>query len=497
MCCRSLKGARWACVEKKSRISFTLIELLMVVFILVILIAIAIPLIVGVREAANNSKCRSNLEQLHTALFAYATMNKEFLPNIAADNDLLFLEEGGYIDVDSKLGDCPGSDPEEGITATAYIGGDSLKGQRRLSAIKSDEIILSDEYVDNHHAGGNAIRMDGSFTRSAREKLGMRGKLKSPQDAPDLGTEDGDIPDLDGDLIDAVLDNDLPRVRVLLHQGADVNVRTGYDNTPLHLATQWEDGEIVELLLKQNEVKLNETNYDGATPMHMSISFGFIKPARILANKKGVNMNVQNDKGNSPLHFACIRGRTQIATLLIENDRVNLNLQNRKGNTPLHLACLYNLTTTIVPLLINQETVNLNLQNRKGNTPLHLACLYNLIEPATVLIDKEKEGVDLNSQNKDGNTPLHLACLYGRTRLAALLVDHNQVNLNFRNRKGNTPLHLALYKRYTLIAKNIVNRKDRVNVNVKNNDGKTPLDILMAQGEDAEGLMEIYKKTKE
>ena len=41
---------------------FTLIELLVVMLVLGILMAIAIPLIGGVREAANNVKCRSKSE---------------------------------------------------------------------------------------------------------------------------------------------------------------------------------------------------------------------------------------------------------------------------------------------------------------------------------------------------------------------------------------------------------------------------------------------------
>ena len=49
---------------------FTLIELLVTLLVLGILMAIAIPMIGGVREAANNSKCRSNLRQLHTAIIA-------------------------------------------------------------------------------------------------------------------------------------------------------------------------------------------------------------------------------------------------------------------------------------------------------------------------------------------------------------------------------------------------------------------------------------------
>ena len=52
--------------------------------VLGILMAIAIPLIGGVREAANNSKCRSNLKQLHTAIFAFAIGNEERFPDLPA-----------------------------------------------------------------------------------------------------------------------------------------------------------------------------------------------------------------------------------------------------------------------------------------------------------------------------------------------------------------------------------------------------------------------------
>ena len=82
--------------------------------VLGILMAIAIPLIGGVREAANNAKCRSNLKQLHTAIFAFSTSNKELLPNL--QSDLTPLIDGGYIESESKLGICPGAGNKADIT---------------------------------------------------------------------------------------------------------------------------------------------------------------------------------------------------------------------------------------------------------------------------------------------------------------------------------------------------------------------------------------------
>ena len=129
--------------------------------------AIAIPLIGGVREAANNAKCRSNLKQLHTAIIAYATGYNERLPNLAGSSNLDPLIQGGYIESESKLGICPG-DPDKStrtLPDSSYQGGPDLDGMKKLSHadITSQSIVLEDNDIGYHKAGKNAIRMDGSF----------------------------------------------------------------------------------------------------------------------------------------------------------------------------------------------------------------------------------------------------------------------------------------------------------------------------------------------
>lgn len=66
--------------------AFTLIELLIVIAVVAVLVAIAVPVMAGVRERSRRVVCMGTMRSFHVALTAYATNNDSRLPDAGFGN---------------------------------------------------------------------------------------------------------------------------------------------------------------------------------------------------------------------------------------------------------------------------------------------------------------------------------------------------------------------------------------------------------------------------
>src|SRR5690349_23940222 len=86
----------------RTRRAFTLVELLVVIGIIAVLVSILLPSLNRAREAANQTKCLSNLRQLGLAFVMYVNESKGKFPytgryDIPKPEDFLWWQETPYL----------------------------------------------------------------------------------------------------------------------------------------------------------------------------------------------------------------------------------------------------------------------------------------------------------------------------------------------------------------------------------------------------------------
>jgi len=107
-------------------------------------------------------------------------------------------------------------------------------------------------------------------------------------------------------------------VQSLIENGADVNAENQDRCTPLHLAAEKGNAEVIELLIRQN-VKINAQDKDGSTPLHKAVQCMDIAEQFI---KNIVNFFHAQDK-NTPSHND---SRIDAVRVLLQAKGIDINL---------------------------------------------------------------------------------------------------------------------------------------------------------------------------
>ena len=153
------------------------------------------------------------------------------------------------------------------------------------------------------------------------------------------------VSDQNKSLLQAAADGDIDKVKSLLSEGADVNVRGAYGQTALHNAVVKGHRSIVRLLMDKG-ANIDAMDDAGRTPLHYATGAGFgsanprqwsVDVVELLLNN-GANINAKDDLGWTPLRYSTLiswpdLNRSRVMVRLLLDRGADPNLADNRGYT--------------------------------------------------------------------------------------------------------------------------------------------------------------------
>lgn len=273
---------------------------------------------------------------------------------------------------------------------------------------------------------------------------------------------------------------------MLQYQMLDLNHGI-YDELPIFKAIETKNSDIVSLMIEiQNNLCENDKRH-----INFSVSNRFkknlIHQAIIMREPSMVQLIVPhcsdliNDydcEGNMPIILAIKTGKIEIVKLIAEAPNIDINKKTPNCVTAFETA-ISNGNIDIINYFINLPGVDLNFTDDIGFSAFHFAASINSAEVIDVLLKSGK--MDPNALTPEHISPLHTAAIKGHDKTVEALLKCKDVDPNIPAIDGQLPVHMAVRSGNINCVKAFID-SGRVTLNKQSNYGDTPLIIAATDG---------------
>ena len=262
----------------------------------------------------------------------------------------------------------------------------------------------------------------------------------------------------------AARSNDLKTLKVLVSLGASVDRTDAHGWTPLHWASAWGHGVIVEYIIGVSRAIINAQSYAGDTALHLAARNRHEIVIKILCQRGGARLDIVNAFGERPFDASEAQRMTNewflgaaiMNKILTQNSPEPLPASETVSRDVLRRKALTKETGVVEPLILSStspirqqsdslsETTEVMQKIAAANERILNAARVGFGHRACKEIDQAvAHGGCVNTMDQvSGMTPLMMAVLRGDAELVKRLRDRGS-DILIKNKVNWTALHFA------------------------------------------------------
>lgn len=306
----------------------------------------------------------------------------------------------------------------------------------------------------------------------------------------------------DTSLVRAIKISDADRVRTLMYANVDVNEKNYAGITPLTIAAEKGNMEIIKMLVEDGNALVNDVSSYGVTPLIAAAAAGNDEAVAYLV-EQGANVSAKDDWGKTALIYAATLDNPKLVSSVIKLDKTAVNLPDNLGNTALIYAAQKGLLDNMKILLANGANANyrnpatgisaisaaaaegnsaairmlvrtgkadVNISDLSGRTPIFYAVEQNQEDALRTLLSL---GADVNAQDNNGVSVLMRASAKNRQDCVNILLRQKGINPNLKDFQDRTALIYSVYADELAPTQALL--KAGADLNVRDSSQNTPL----------------------